>query len=72
VRLAARPTARGFTAPAAREALPAKRPRLARKHRSLTVVGLGLPPRPRGGFGAARYAYPLANGAGWVEERRFP
>ena len=26
----------------------------------------------RGGFGATRYAYPLANGAGWVEERRFP
>jgi len=71
VRLAARPTARGFTAPAAREAQPAKRPRLARKHRSLTVVRLG-PPRLRGGFGATRYAYPLANGAGWVEERRFP
>jgi len=46
--------------------------RLARKHRSLTVVRLGPPPRLRGGFGATRYAYPLANGAGWVEERRFP
>jgi hypothetical protein len=56
---------------AAREAQPAKRPRLARKHRGLTVVRLG-PPRLRGGFGTTRYAYPLANGAGWVEERRFP
>ncbi|MFL5008532.1 MAG: hypothetical protein ACJ8DK_24705, partial [Microvirga sp.] len=72
VRLAARPTARGLTAPAAREAQTAKRPRLARKHRSLAVVRLGPPPRLRGGFGATRYAYPLANGAGWVEERRFP